>query len=312
MIRLCWAQGLARLHVVLCLLAGCSQSAVESGLSESSASAPQGRTRTSREGDRPFWVRRAAFKTALTSPGPSPQPWEVETPPDGIREVTYPSGDLTLKAWIYVPPNGESSKHAALVFFHGGFAFGASDMLDCQPFMDAGFVVMAPWLRGENGLPGNFEMFYGELDDAVASVKWLNCQPYVDSTRIYTFGHSAGGVLSALVSLVDDVPVRFTGSSGGLYGPQVFELAEEWVPFDRSNPEERELRLLPGNLRWMKHRHYAYVGRQDGGVLGGVSAARSEMSGGSSLLEIISLPGDHFSSYPIAMQKYLELITSRP
>ena len=46
--------------------------------------------------------------------------------------------------------------------------------------------------------------------------------------------------------------------------------------------------------------------------MGGVNAARSEMSGGNSLLEIILLPGDHFSSHPIAMQKYLELIQSHP
>ena len=62
----------------------------------------------------------------------------------------------------------------------------------------------------------------------------------------------------------------------------------------------------------MKRRHYAYIGEDDNTVIGGVDAARSEMAGGGSLLEIILVPGDHSSSYPVAMQKYLEFVNSHP
>ena len=261
----------------------------------------------------PFLVRRARFKTHLLSPGPSPQEWQDETPPDGIREVTYPSGDLTLKAWLYVPQLKEDEKRPVLVFFHGGFAFGASDMYDCQPFLDAGFIVMTPWLRGENGLPGHFETFYGELDDAAAAVRWISSQPHVDKDHIYTFGHSAGGVLSALLSLVEDVPIRYGGSTGGLYGTNVFDLMpKEYVAFDKSNPIERELRVLPGNLRWMKRKHYAFVGEKDGGVREGVYTAMREKARGEGKLQLIILPGDHITSYPTAMREFLKLIQNNP
>ncbi len=268
---------------------------------------------STQDNDVSFLVRRSSFKTKLHSPGPSPQSWRREEPPQGIREVIYPSGDLQLKAWVHVPNLEEAKKHPALVFFHGGFAFGASDLHDCQPFIDAGFVVMTPWLRGENGLPGNFETFYGELDDAVAAVRWLSNEPYVDAEQIYTFGHSSGGVLSAMLSLMDDIPIQHGGSSGGLYGTDIFDfIGKERVAFDLTNPTERELRVLPGNIRWMKRPHYAYIGRSDDGVMGGVRAARREIADGDGQLEIIMIHGDHSSSYSTAMRKYLEFIESHP
>ena len=289
-LRIRWE--VSALLIVACVMSGCSSEVKD---------------------DRPFLTRRAEFKTKLTSPGPSPQDWRFEIPRSGIEQVTYPSGKLELQAWLHVPEADGSEKHPALVFFHGGFAFGASDMAECQPFIDAGYVVMTPWLRGENGLRGNFEMFYGELDDAAASVRWLSQQPYVDADRIYAFGHSSGGVLSALLSLVEDVPIRHSGSSGGLYGTDLFDLVDDTlVPFDKSDPVERQLRVLPGNIRWMQRAHYAYIGNQDTGVANGVREANREIANKDSQLRIIMLQGDHFSSYPVAMRKYLELIAKKP
>lgn len=292
-IKVCW---LVALPLVVCLISGCSKKNVGIGRTE-----------------QPFLARRAALKTKLNQPGPSPQEWKDETPPPGVREVVYESGNLKLKAWISVPKTEGNEKRPALVFFHGGFGFGASDMEDCKPFVDADYVVMTPWLRGENGLPGHFEMFYGELDDAVAAVQWLSKQPYVDADRIYTFGHSSGGVLSALLSLVDDVPIKYGGSSGGLYGTDIFDLINHIpIPFDKDNPEERQLRVLPGNVRWMKREHYAYIGETDGGVMSGVRTARREMANNHRLLQIIMLRGDHFSSLPLAMHMFLQQVESNP
>jgi dipeptidyl aminopeptidase/acylaminoacyl peptidase len=71
-------------------------------------------------------------------------------------------------------------------------------------------------LRGEDGNPGYHEMFFGEVDDGRAAISWLARQPGIDKSRIYAFGHSAGGVVAALFSLYDDLPLRATGSAGGL------------------------------------------------------------------------------------------------
>ncbi len=71
-------------------------------------------------------------------------------------------------------------------------------------------------LRGENGNPGNYELFLTEVGDAKAAVRWLARQPFVDAKRVYTFGHSTGGAISALLSLREGVPAVNGGCWGGL------------------------------------------------------------------------------------------------
>lgn len=256
-----------------------------------------------------FQQRRAAFQTKLLKSGPAPQEFQIETPPPGVQVVTFPSGNLQLKAWVAAPNGGNGPKAPALVFFHGGFAFGADDLQACRPAMDAGMVVMAPILRGENGNPGNYELFFGEVDDARAAVKWLAAQPYVDPQKIYTFGHSVGGGVSAMLSLMDDVPIQHGGSSGGLYPDGVFAAwqADGMIPFDLQNPEEKRLRMLIGNMRDMRRKHFAYLGASDTMSLF-VNDAKQEAAG--SQCQILSVPGDHMTSFDPALREYLKRIAS--
>jgi hypothetical protein len=69
---------------------------------------------------------RRRFQTKLLRQGPSPQPWSPVKPPAGVTEVEYPSGDLRLRAWVnrHMEVN---RKHPAVLFLHGGFAFGLDD-----------------------------------------------------------------------------------------------------------------------------------------------------------------------------------------
>jgi dipeptidyl aminopeptidase/acylaminoacyl peptidase len=60
---------------------------------------------------------------------------------------------------------------------------------------------MMPILRGENGSPGAFTLFYDEVDDVLAAAAVLAEQPGVDRGRIYVSGHSAGGVLAAFAAM---------------------------------------------------------------------------------------------------------------
>jgi hypothetical protein len=101
---------------------------------------------------------RKTFQTTLVTKGAAPQPWERVTPPNGVKQVSFTSSNgLALTAWIDPPP--ADGKKPAVLFLHGGFAFGAEDWDQARPFRDAGFVTMLPILRGENGQPGNFTMF---------------------------------------------------------------------------------------------------------------------------------------------------------
>jgi len=167
--------------------------------------------------------------------------------------------------------------------------------------------VMIPTLRGENGNPGSFELFYGEVDDARAAILELTKQPRIDASRIYTFGHSAGGAISALLSLWDDVPIRFGGSSGGLYLKDFFSGWKDFAPFDLSNEKEKRLRLLVGNMSSMKRKHIAYLGEDDT-IAKVVPAADTEIKQSGAPLTISIIGGDHFTSLELAASSFANAI----
>src|SRR5262249_3468665 len=142
---------------------------------------------------------RTKFKTKLLRKVPSPQPSRPVKPPNGVTEVEYDSGDLRLKAWVTRPAE-DNHKRPAVLFLHGGFAFDLDDWTVSQPFRDAGFVVLTPLLRAENGQSGSFTLFYDEVEDVLATAEFLSKQPYVDAKRLYLAGSSAGGTLALLAA----------------------------------------------------------------------------------------------------------------
>ncbi|MFN8706757.1 MAG: alpha/beta hydrolase family protein, partial [Planctomyces sp.] len=255
---------------------------------------------------KPFLERRAGFRTKLIRQGPSPQEWKAESPPEGVTEITYPSGELQLKAWIARPSGSSEEKHPALVYFHGGFAFGAEDFEVCRDFLKDGFVVMTPVLRGENGNPGQFELFFGEVEDGCAAVRWLAAQPYVKRDQIFAFGHSAGGGITTMMSLFEDLPLHHCGSAGGLYTAEILSEWSNLIPFDTSDPEEFRQRVLIGNVRDMKRNHFAYLGTDDTITASAVLNSAREV-GADSMLTISQLTGDHFSSLKLAAERYLSV-----
>lgn len=255
-----------------------------------------------------FAERRRAHPTRLLSEAPAPQAWQPETPPSGVLDITFPAGPGRLKAWFARPAHPDKAKVPAVVFFHGGFAFGADDWNDARPFLEAGFAVLAPTLRGENGNPGHYEAFFGEVDDGRAAVTWLAGQPGIDKARIYAFGHSAGGVIAALLSLYDDLPLRSTGSAGGLYDNWLFEHLR--VPFNVADREELNLRELGPNLDVMRVEHLAYVGRSDVGCQHALPDLRKRVQVTKAPLQIIELPGDHLSSKAAAIEAFRQWIVS--
>jgi dienelactone hydrolase len=142
---------------------------------------------------------RSHFRTRLLRKGPSPQR-EVFAlrAPDYVDQVEYPSsGGQRLKAWLARQPD-TAHKLPAVLFLHGGFELGAADWDMAVPYWKAGFILMVPMLRGENGQQGTFSFLYDEVDDVLAAAEQLAKIPGVDPSRIFLAGHSAGGTLTLL------------------------------------------------------------------------------------------------------------------
>jgi len=245
-----------------------------------------------------FYEDKSSFKTNLIKLIPAPQKYTDDVPPAGAKEVFYESGDLSLRAWLSEKPEDED-KHPAVVFAHGGFSFGGSAWEDGQEFIDHGYILMTPMLRGENGNPGYFEYFYGEVDDLVAAADYLANVSYVDSDRIFLCGHSVGGTLSILASLMPS-RYRAAASFGGMPNTEYLILHGGYpIPFDTKDKKELELRSASYYSDSIITPLFLYVGDQGEGSLKDYSEyfAKNERMKGKPI-EFISVRGDHWSSVP--------------
>ncbi|MEX0727685.1 MAG: hypothetical protein WD065_15520 [Planctomycetaceae bacterium] len=261
-----------------------------------------------------YQERLKSFEKKISKEMPSPQDWTIQIAPPGVKAIRYQSGEYELPAWLAVPAGGEHRKQPAFVYLHGGNAFDKLDFEFCKPALDAGFVVLVPIFRSENGHPGNFEAMLGEADDAAAAVKWLSRHEAVDPERIYVFGHDFGGGIAGLLSLRDDVPIRHTGSCGGLYHDFSFYVwaLGDTLPFPLMDKNEREMRLLIANLGDMQRPHLAYVGNNDFNqlFLPTIKRKLAELQPAQPPLHIEGVPGDHISSLDESIRRYVQFMKS--
>ena len=179
---------------------------------------------------------RNEFRTVLLRKGPAPQEWGTSTPGPGVTEVQFESSGNNLKAWLSHPT--DKSKHRGLVFLHGGCSFENGDWAMTEPFQKAGYAVLTPMLRGENGQKGNFSFLYDEVGDVLAATEYLCQQPEVDAGNIFVAGHSFGGTLALLSAMATN---RFRAGVAFSACPDVrlyLQSMPEMGVFDTRDPRE--------------------------------------------------------------------------
>jgi formylglycine-generating enzyme required for sulfatase activity len=190
--------------------------------------------------DEDYAQARSRFRTKLVRKGPAPQGSSPLEPPAGVTEVEYVSGELRLKAWMNRPMD-QTRKYPAVLYLHGGFAFDLGDWDQSKPYRDAGFVVLTPILRGENGQPGAWSYFYDEVDDVLAAAEYLSKQPYVDTNRLFVAGHSVGGTMTQLAALASKLFRAAASFDGACYRPEFVNRAQS-MPYDSNDLRESQLR----------------------------------------------------------------------
>lgn len=245
---------------------------------------------------------RKSFKTTLTTSGPAPQTWQRETVPFGVSEVQYQSGGLMLKAWVNRPQGAQPLKPAVL-YLHGGFAFAVEDWDQCQPFRDAGFVTMTPWLRGENGQPGSYTMFYDEVDDVVAAGEFLAKLPGVDPNRIYVAGHSAGGTLAMLGAMTSKRFKACASFSGSPDQVAFIRGQSELAPFDTTNSKELEMRSPLAYYQSFKCPARLYWGDEEWSFKFSTQKLAEKATGAGQDVKAVEVPGDHLDMVEPAMKQ---------
>jgi len=198
----------------------------------------------------------------------------VQKPPQHIfKLVHYESSSGKLAAYI-TPDPGDGKKRPAVLWAHGGFGGIGSWLWEpttsrndqtAKAFRDAGLVLMIPSWRGENTNPGNFELFFGEVNDLLKARDYLASLPYVDPDHIYLAGHSTGGTLSLLAATA---PAEFRAifSFGGV--PDLYPVVADGegygnTPFDYRDRDEYRLRSAINFVGAIKSKTFYFEGEED-------------------------------------------------
>lgn len=186
---------------------------------------------------------RKAHTPQFTVKAKAPQPHTGVIPP-GAQQVYYQSEKKDLKGWLF--SHKFEGKRPAILYAHSGYALDKHDAKAIKPFLDAGYVVFLPSWRGENGNPGNFELCYGEVIDAVNALNWLGNRPEVESTEIYGAGNGVGATLIWLLAEVSPKLKKVAA-----YGPfpSMYRAEDTYVepPFSPTLGSERKIRS-PGEF----------------------------------------------------------------
>jgi dipeptidyl aminopeptidase/acylaminoacyl peptidase len=245
---------------------------------------------------------RSSFRTNLVRTGPAPHQGEPLKRPHDAQEIEYGSGELRLKAYLGLSAN-DGRKRPAVLVLHGGFAYGEGQWEMARPFRDAGFVVMMPVLRGENGQAGDFTLFYDEVDEVLAAADALASLPSVDASRIYVCGHSVGGTLTLLAAMASN---RFRAASSLSGSPDLesyLRVGRVQVPFDHSDIREVRLRSPVAYAASFKCPVRLFCGDEEFWVQGSTQRTAMLAKQHGIDAEAIEVPGDHFSAVAEAIRQ---------
>lgn len=124
---------------------------------------------------------------------PSPNPKVI------LKEVIYWSEGLRVKG-LLAKPKAEG-KYDALLYLRGGLQFvGMVRPARIAQFASHGFVVFAPYYRGNRGGEGRDEMALNDRYDAIHCIDFL--KKCADADGVHLFGFSRGGLMALWTAIL--------------------------------------------------------------------------------------------------------------
>ncbi|WP_246941424.1 alpha/beta hydrolase family protein [Bacillus pinisoli] len=128
--------------------------------------------------------------------------------------VTYLCQGLKIKGLLAAPK--EEGEYDGFLYLRGGIKnVGMVRIGRIVQFASEGFVVMAPFYRGNQGGEGNEDFAGEDRNDALAALTLLKQHKKVNPERIHVFGFSRGGVMALFTGIIDST-VKSIVSWGGV------------------------------------------------------------------------------------------------
>ncbi|ALC82091.1 MULTISPECIES: alpha/beta hydrolase family protein [Bacillus] len=129
--------------------------------------------------------------------------------------VTYLSQGLKVKGLLAEPC--KEGKHDGFLYLRGGIkSVGMVRPGRIIQFASQGFVVLAPFYRGNQGGEGNEDFAGEDREDAFSAFRMLQQHPSVHTDRIHIFGFSRGGIMGIWTAIEMKHEVSSFVSWGGV------------------------------------------------------------------------------------------------
>lgn len=128
------------------------------------------------------------------------KPFPSPNPAVNLFLVEYESAGLLVKGFLAEPADGRM--HDGFLYLRGGIKnVGMVRPARIAEFAAEGFIVFAPFYRGNRGGEGNEDFAGEDREDAFAAFDWLADYPRVRGRRVHVFGFSRGGVMAILTAV---------------------------------------------------------------------------------------------------------------
>lgn len=135
-------------------------------------------------------------KTQILQKIPFPSP----NPHVRMYLITYISAGLRVKGLLAEP--AVKGEYEGILYLRGGIKnVGMVRPARIGQFASEGFIVFAPFYRGNRGGEGNEDFAGEDRKDAFTAFELLKNHPSVAENRIHVFGFSRGGVMALLTGI---------------------------------------------------------------------------------------------------------------
>jgi dipeptidyl aminopeptidase/acylaminoacyl peptidase len=134
-----------------------------------------------------------------------------------LERLIYNSGGVNVSAYLYAPKKTVEPM-PVIVFVRGGYVVNDQAPVLLTMFRRlarSGFIVLAPMLRGSDGMPGHDEMGGADLDDLHNAIQLMKQLSGADGNNVFLYGESRGAMMTYF-ALRDQWPVRAAAVFGGL------------------------------------------------------------------------------------------------
>jgi dipeptidyl aminopeptidase/acylaminoacyl peptidase len=147
------------------------------------------------------------------------------SPQTECSRIEYRSDGLRVVGYLLRPRDLASRRFPVIIYNRGGFLergkIEAFNLVDLTRLSQQGFVVLASQYRGNDGGEGHEEVGGADLDDVLNLLSTARSLPYADTTNVFMYGVSRGGMMTFL-AMKRSFPIRAAAVVGAVYDAVAF------------------------------------------------------------------------------------------